>query len=185
MLLLMPDVEKLVLDSSDLCSTKSLVHRPLYTRCPRRQDRVINLVPRLFSLLAEGSRGGWARSTNFVPHQHFSDSARVLQHGLNTVNLHRYHLSSVGSFHQHHSFHQTGRPTFSLDAINAVTIRPVPDFYFPRLFIRQAKYGQGRGYNVTAAGQRSNQYLENFCFTGSSPSAMHYLLDHGIYGGLG
>ena len=45
----------------------------------------------------------------------------------------------------------------------AVTIRPVPDFYFPRLFIRQAKYGQGRGYNVTAAGQRSNQYLEKFC----------------------
>ena len=45
--------------------------------------------------LLSSSRGGWARSANFVPHQHFSDSARVLQHGLNTVNLHRYHLSSV------------------------------------------------------------------------------------------
>ena len=61
---------------------------------------------------------GGARFVNFVPHQHFSDSARVLQHCLNTVNLHRYHLSSVGSVHQHHSFHQTGKPTFSLDSIN-------------------------------------------------------------------
>ena len=70
--------------------------------------------------------GGWARSANFMPHQHFSDSARVLQHGLNTVNLHRYHLSSVGSFHQHHSFHQTGKPTFSLDSINRDRFRTTP-----------------------------------------------------------
>ena len=75
---------------------------------------------------SEKSRGGWARSANFVPHQHFSDSARVLQHGLNTVNLHRYHLSSVGSFHQHHSFHQTGKPTFSLDSINRDRFRTTP-----------------------------------------------------------
>ena len=63
-------------------------------------------------------KGGCARSTNFAPHQHFSDSARVLQHCLNTVNPHRYHLSSVAGVHQHHSFHQTGMPTFSLDSIN-------------------------------------------------------------------
>ena len=24
------------------------------------------------------TKGGWARSANFVPHQHFSDSARVI-----------------------------------------------------------------------------------------------------------
>ena len=51
-------------------------------------------------------------------HQHFSDSTRVLQHCLNTVNLRRYHLSNVGSVHQHQSFHQTGKSTISLDSIN-------------------------------------------------------------------
>ena len=30
---------------------------------------------------------------------------------------------------------------------------------------------------VVATGQRSNQHLENFCFTGSIPSAMHYLME--------
>ena len=70
--------------------------------------------------------GGCARSANFVLHQHFSDSVRVLQHCLNTVNLHRYHLSSVGSFHQHHSFHQTGKPTFSLDSIKRDRFRTTP-----------------------------------------------------------
>ena len=80
----------------------------------------------VWSHSCDTTRGGWARSANFVPHQHFSDSARVLQHGLNTVNLHRYHLSSVGSFHQHHSFHQTGKPTFSLDSINRDRFRTTP-----------------------------------------------------------
>ena len=80
----------------------------------------------LFTVLCQGGGGGCARSANFVPHQHFSDSARVLQHCLNTVNLHRYHLSSVGSFHQHHSFHQTGKPTFSLDSINQDRFRTTP-----------------------------------------------------------
>ena len=40
--------------------------------------------------------------------------------------------------------------------LNAVTIRPVPDFGYSS---GQTKYGQGRGYNLTAAGQRSNQHL--------------------------
>ena len=53
--------------------------------------------------------------------------------GLNTVNLHRYHLSSVGSFHQHHSFHQTGKPTFSLDSINLEPLHRRP--YLDRLAV--------------------------------------------------
>ena len=60
-----------------------------------------------------GGGGGCARSVNFVQ---FSDSARVLQHCSD------YHLSSVGSFHQHHGFHQTGK----LDSINRGRFRTIP-----------------------------------------------------------
>ena len=81
----------------------------------------------------------------------------------------------------------------SLISVSCLGIHKAPPvnhkIRYYRLFVRfrisifhgyssgQAKYGQGRGYNLTAAGQRSNQHLENFCFTGSSPSAMHYLLE--------
>ena len=54
-------------------------------------------------------------------------SARVLEHSLNTVNLNGNRLATVGSVHQHHSLHQTGKPTFWLDSINRDRFRTTPE----------------------------------------------------------